>query len=288
MQNLQQSTSRPVGRRLPILGSLTLLAALVVAGCQRDAAPLAPTGDATGTETAAQWFAITGPTVITVSGHYRVTRDFEVDAGDGIVVRADNVALSLGYHTLTGPGNKEGRGIVLENASNVALSNGTLASFGAGLVLIDSDNALIRGITVEGGDEVADPPNGIPPQIGAMLVNSDHNRLVGNTFNLVNLGIFVRGGASTRNSIRLNNVQGGDHGLLGICYNPVPGQGDVGPHGDDVRQNTLRRFGTGIQTSVGSVGNTFTRNVIDYFNSPWEDLNGTNHFVMNETMQVQP
>ena len=53
----------------------------------------------------------------------------------------------------------------------------------------------------------------------------------------VNLGIFVRGGASRQNLIAHNEAIGGEHGLLGICYNPASGQGLAGPQSDEVKSN---------------------------------------------------
>ena len=66
------------------------------------------------------------------------------------------------------------------------------------------------------------------------------------------------------------------------------GEGPAGPTNDDVRNNLLDRFGIGIQTSEGSASNRFSSNTIRYFNLAWQDLNGTNEFLHNETMQISP
>lgn len=236
---------------------------------------------------------ITGPTVITQPGFYRVTADFAVadPSGDAIVVRADRVLLDLGHHTISGPGNKAGRGIVVDGASRVVVRNGSLATFGMGVVLIDASRSAVKHVHVTGGDETADPGAGNPPQIGIMLINSSANWLVWNRVDLVNLGIFVRGSGSTVNRIAANNATGGLNGLLGICYNPAPGvanpSGD-GPTRDRVFLNRLERFGTGIQTTGGSSYNTFFLNTLTYFNMPYEDLNGTNIFRNNRATQIAP
>lgn len=234
--------------------------------------------------------AITGPTIITEPGSYKVTADFSADpvTGDGIVVRCDNVLLFAGSRTISGPGNKLGRGIVIEDARRVFVHGGRLVTFGIGVVMSNVSDSRVSSVTIVGGDEPANPPAGIPPQIGIMAVNSAHNRISRNTLRGINLGIFVRGGGSYENLIRRNDVYAGMNGLLGICYNPAPMGGPAGPSNDRVVHNRLFRFGTGIQTSSGSTTNLFANNVIRYFNSPYEDLNGSNIFQNNVTTQIQP
>jgi hypothetical protein len=138
------------------------------------------------------------------------------------------------------------------------------------------------------GDEFADPPNNIPPQIGVLLLNSNKNHILHNGLQLLNLGIFVRGPESYSNKILLNKVKGGTNGLLAICYNPAPDAGPDGPTNDKVFLNNLERFGVGIATSEGSAHNTFTLNTIKYFNEPWTDANGTNIFRHNRVEQLTP
>lgn len=233
---------------------------------------------------------ITGPTVITEPGYYRVTRDFSVDAktGDGIVVRASGVVLWLGGHAITGPGAKVGRGIVVEGARHVLVQGGRLMRFGVGVVLDGATLCAVRGVEIGGANEFADPGAGIPPQIGVLLLNSSECRFARNRMDGVNLGVFVRGPGSYQNRIRHNHVVGGSNGLLGVCYNPAPGGGPAGPSRDEVERNTFSRFGKGIQTSAGSAYNRFVRNQIEYFALPWEDFNGTNVFLRNQASQVTP
>lgn len=78
------------------------------------------------------------------------------------------------------------------------------------------------------------------------------------------------------------------HGLLAICYNPAMGEGRAGPHDDEVADNRLLRFDTGIQTSIGSEHNRFASNKIEYFTAAWDDLNGSNAFTHNRTRQITP
>ncbi|MEM9998666.1 MAG: right-handed parallel beta-helix repeat-containing protein [Bacteroidota bacterium] len=230
---------------------------------------------------------ISGPTTITEEGFYTLAEGFATE-GDGIVIQANNVFLDLGGHTITGPGNKAGRGIVLDGVSRVLVSNGTVATFGIGVQWLGSSRTAVVGVTVEGGDEFADPPNGIAPQIGFLLVNSARNRVLGNVATDTNLGIFVRGGGSFRNRILGNRAEAGENGLLGVCYNPAPNTEDLaGPERDLVAGNALIGFGVGIQVSEGSANNRFVENLIGYLESPYEDANGTNVFdETNETFQI--
>ncbi len=228
---------------------------------------------------------ITSPTVIDKPGFYRVTSDFTA-AGDGIVIRSDWVWLNLHGHTITGPGNKSGRGIVLDNVEHVLVTGGTLETFGIGVVADGTAYSCVRRLQVVGGDEFADPANGIPPQIGIMFVNSYRNRIRHNTFSDVNLGIFVRGGDSFENRIWKNDVTAGANGLLGICYNPAMGEGPAGPRHDVVTRNFLCGFGGGIQTSEESAENEFRRNTIRYLGFAYQDLNGSNVFSKNHATQI--
>ncbi len=240
-------------------------------------------------EPAATVTPITGPTVISEPGDYVVTSDFTVTdpAGDAIVIRASNVRLSLGGRTITGPGNKQGRGIVLEGATNVSVEGGSVRTFGIGIALIGTRRSSVSNVAVEGADEFADPP-AIAPQIGVLLVNSAMNTIRGNRLERVNLGIFVRGAQSYENRIQQNAATAGFNGLLGICYNPAAGEGAVGPQRDQVQQNTIDGFPKGIQASDESTNNRFVANVIRFTDVAYEDRNGSNQFVGNRSTDLTP
>ncbi len=286
-----------------------VLAALVSLGCGPARNSLAPEAAARGeaatlpaaaldegaefdsrddTEAIASARAVTGPATIAEPGHYRLAGDFEVTSGDGIVVTASDVRLWLGDHRIVGPGHKLGRGIVVQNARNVSVRGGRIERFGIGVQLSGTMESAVRGVQIQGGDETADPGAGNPPQIGILLVQSARNRVDANHVKDVNLGLFVRGGESEGNRIRRNHVEAGRNGLLAICYNPAPGAGPAGPHGDRVSLNVLSRFGTGISASAQSAGNLFDLNTIRYFHSAYEDLNGTNTFSRNRAEPIDP
>ncbi len=289
------------------LFAVLALAAMLIAGCQNDNPVQAPDRQENlrTTDLAAEFEKnltaeiqalskanggdrrINGPTVITASGVYKVVKNFSATS-DAIVIQADRVLLDLDDHVITGPGNKAGRGIVLDGVSRVLVKDGALKTFGVGVVLLNSSQSAVKDVEIRGGDEFANPPAGIPPQIGILLVNSYRNLIFENDCKRVNLGLFVRGGGSHDNLILHNSARGGNNGLLGICYNPAEGQGPAGPTNDLVAGNLLNRFGTGIQASSGSAQNKFNRNTIYYFDKAWEDFNGTNEFRGNRTRQIAP
>ena len=289
--------------RVPALSTRSRLLALTLvatlAGCGRGGTLLAPSDEgpsgapvahrqaaATASRASASASEIHGPTIITEPGAYRVAQDFSATE-DGIVIRADDVQLFLEDHTITGPGNKAGRAIVVDGVKNASISGGTLRTFGIGVVLLGASGSSVRDVTVEGGDETAAPPTN-PPQIGFLLVNSWRNSLTANELSRVNLGIFVRGAGSFDNRIQQNTVTAGNNGLLGICYNPAMGEGPAGPTRDRVTNNVLDGFGKGIQTSAGSAANRFMANRISFLSLAWEDLNGTNVFVGNKGEDLTP
>jgi hypothetical protein len=233
---------------------------------------------------------IDGPTVITEPGVYVVTKDFSVseetgETGDGIVIRSNFVWLDLRGHEITGPGNKIGNGIVVDGARFVVAGNGVLSTFGNGVAFLESRRCAVGLLRIEGGDEKADPPT-VPAQVGFLLVNSARIWIKWNEIEKTNLGFFVRGNGSRHNRIAGNDAVAGDNGLLAVCYNPAEGEGEAGPRHDVVRRNRLSRFNIGIRTSDESSHNRFVMNLIEYFEAPWVDLNGTNEFIDNKTIQL--
>lgn len=230
---------------------------------------------------------ISGPTTITSPGFYRLTGDFST-ADDGIVIQSNWVYLFLGNHTITGPGAKMGRGIVLDGVHYAAIFGGNLENFGLGVELQESQLVSVRGVKITGNDVFADPGNGIAPQIGIMAVNSPRNLIYRNKIEMINLGIFIRGGGSYHNRVFGNKLKGGDLGLLGICYNP-DGSGDpAGPHNDDVNSNHIERFRGGYQANFGTHDVVFRRNHIKYFDFDIEDKDGLGTYYGNHSMQIAP
>jgi parallel beta-helix repeat protein len=100
-----------------------------------------------------------------------------------------------------------------------------------------------------------------PPETGIMIVQSKNVVVTRNSIFNTGLGIFVRGGGSSGNRIEGNTVTGGSNALLGVCYNPAPGD-PMGPRGDLFRANLISGFGVGIQMSPSSMANVTQENTI--------------------------
>ena len=199
-------------------------------------------------------------------GSYRLSRSRTVRSGDGIVITASNVTLDLNGNTISTRSTGNGRGIVIDGGKNVVVRNGNVGGFALNVGVLGAENAKVEHVRVTGAGLA---PDGGPSEIGIMLVNTRASNISKNSISSVNLGIFVRGGGSTGNSISGNVITGGavpSYNIFGICYNPAEGEGDAGPRGDNVFQNTIARFGFALSVSPGSVYNTFRGNNLAGFN----------------------
>jgi Right handed beta helix region len=236
---------------------------------------------------------ITGPTVITEPGTYRVAFSFAVGAnGDAIVIQAPSVTLDLGGNTIVGPGDKQGRGIVVDGVSAAVVQNGRLARWGTGVAVVNSGNVEVQGLQIIAQGLPSNPSAGDPPEVGVLIFNSRGVVVKENTITDVGLGIFVRGGGSSGNRIADNTLVAGSNGLLGICYNPSEGptgptSTGPGPRGDLVEDNHISRFGVGISTSVASTANVFRRNSIAFMSAAMTPANLPNNTLDgNSAMQL--
>jgi hypothetical protein len=131
-------------------------------------------------------------------------------------------------------------------------------------MVTNSENVAVESLQIIGAGL---PPANGPAEIGVQIVNSRSVSISRNTISSVNLGIFVRGGASSANRIFENMVAGGANpanNLLGICYNPAPGA-PGGPRGDNIYNNHIVRFGYAIAISADSRHNVFNENVLSSF-----------------------
>lgn len=203
--------------------------------------------------------------VITRPGDYVLRSNQQVDNGDAIIIRASGVRLNLNGRRISTAARGTGRGIVVENASNVSVFNGLAGGFNANIAITGSNNVSVENIQVT-GDGL--PPSGGPAEIGLMIIDSRACVVRKNTISSVNLGIFVRGGKSGGNRIQENVVVGGAtaaNNLLGICYNPAPGTSPEGPRGDSIYNNHIARFGFAIAVSDRSLGNAFIDNTLASF-----------------------
>ena len=204
--------------------------------------------------------------VITRPGDYVLRSNQQVNSGDAIIIRASGVRLNLNGRRISTAARGTGRGIVVENSSNVSVFNGLAGGFNANIAITGSNNVSVEDIKVT-GDGLA--PNNGPSEIGLLIVDSRACVVRKNIISSVNLGIFVRGGKSTGNRIQENVVVGGAtaaNNLLGICYNPAPGgTSPEGPRGDSIYNNHIARFGFAIAVSERSLGNSFIDNTLASF-----------------------
>jgi hypothetical protein len=223
-------------------------------------------------------------TVIHSPGFYRVLRNFGTGNGAGIVIQADDVTVDLAGHTIFGPGQMHGMGIVVDGASNVKVANGHLRSVGLGVFLNHAENVSVEGLQIDGQDLGGAPPN---VEIGVMLIDTRGARIVGNQITRTFLGIFVRGEGSGGNLVADNVVTGGDNGELAICYNPAPDETSGGPDGDLVTGNLISRFRRGLSLSDGSAGNVVRDNTVAYFDIDIQEADpGANLIEDNHLQQI--
>lgn len=224
---------------------------------------------------------------ITRPGSYVLGSNIEVGAGQvGINVLADDVEIDLGGFTIKGPGGPGTIGVDIRGASNVTVRNGSLAGLGIGVGLTDAVNAVVEGLQIHGADRGGAPPN---VEVGILLINSRGVRVVANVITDVFLGVFVRGGGSGGNRIADNTITGGQHGELGICYNPAPTGGTAGPKGDLVYNNLVSHFNRGIALSAESAGNVIVENTLAAFETAMEEVTpGSNVIDGNHAAELAP
>jgi hypothetical protein len=230
---------------------------------------------------------ISKPTVIREPGSYILTRSLSLESvGSAIVIAADNVTVNLNGHTLSGPGGKQGVGVLVEGASGAHVFGGIVTRFGTGVEVRDANNVRIDALHIQGEDAGGPPPG----EVGVLILNSRAVFVERNVISRTFLGIFVRGGGSGGNRIAENTLTGDAAGQLAICYNPDGSDPDAaGPSGDLVYNNLISRWNLGIQTSTGTFGNVFRENDIAYFQTAIQELGpGQNVFEENTTVAIQP
>jgi parallel beta-helix repeat protein len=207
------------------------------------------------------------PRAITTPGSYKLVADIDFDATRewALNITASGVTLDLNGHQIKGPGGRQGVGIRVAGASGVRIHNGRIADTAFGLVVENSQNVTVTGLEIRGqGLAVASPP----PETAIMIVQSRAVVFEGNNVYNTPLGVFVRGSRSWGNRIVNNTITAGTNGVLGICYNPAPGD-PAGPRGDLVAGNLISGYGTGIQVTA-SASNVFRNNTIVFRNSAFE------------------
>src|SRR5262245_29388570 len=226
------------------------------------------------------------PTQITRPGAYVLRRNISSEGpGAAITIAASNVSLDLNGFSVLGPGGKLGIGVLVDGVTNVRVHNGHISAFGFGVQVVGSGDVRLEGLQIRGEDAGGPPPG----EVGVMIVNSRGVLVANNVVTGTFLGVFVRGGGSGGNRIAGNTLTGGQHGQLGICYNPDGLGTPAAPSGDLVYNNLVSRFNIGIQTSPATAGNIFRENAVAYFEQAINEVvAGSNVFEGNATTALVP
>ena len=213
-------------------------------------------------------------------GVYVLTKDIKVESGDAITIAVSGVTLDLNGHTVSTEKPATGRGIFVNGVKGTSIKNGKVGPFNMNVVAIDAENLTIEDLQIAGNNLA---PNGGPVEIGIMLINTRGAKIKENTLTSVNLGIFIRGGGSGGNRISNNIITGGKTGannLLGLCYNPGPGDDPndpaMRPTGDLITGNHIARYATAVAMGI-SVGNILKENTLAFFTAAY----GANTLVGN-------
>jgi len=221
---------------------------------------------------------------ISSPGAYRLVADIEFDSTRevAIVISASGVSLDLNGRQIKGPGGKQGIGIRITGAAGVKVSNGRIADTAFGVVVENSHNVTLMDLEIRGQGLAVTAP---PPETAIMIVQSRAVAVERNNISNVGLGVFVRGSQSWGNRIAGNTVTAGTNGVLGICYNPAPGD-PKGPRGDLIYNNLISGFGIGIQVSA-SMANVFRENTIVFRSSAFESINANDLDMENIKTHLQ-
>lgn len=201
--------------------------------------------------------------MIMAPGHYVLNRDVILGsnlAEPGLTIRANDVTIDLNGHSILGPGQMLGVGVLVEGAKGVSIRNGKVGDFHFNLQVVNSVNVAIEDLLIRGQGIL---PNAPPPETAIMIVQSANVVIRNNTIANTGLGIFVRGGDSRGNRIEGNTITATMNGILGICYNPAPGD-PRGPRGDLIADNLISGYNTGVQMSEMSMYNVVQGNTIAY------------------------
>jgi parallel beta-helix repeat protein len=234
-----------------------------------------------GQERGAQ--SVPGTGIIDQPGNYVLVANGNARASMAIAITASGVSLDLNGHELSGPGGLRGTGIQIRGASGVRVFNGTLANNAFNVVVENSANVELRNLLIRGqGIAVAAPP----PEVGIMIVQSRNVVVENNAIYNVGLGVFVRGSRSWGNRIANNTITAGSNGLLGVCYNPAPGDPGT-PRGDLISGNLITGFNTGVQFTMPSRANILRDNAIAYLMMAVENQTGMNEDVNNAKVQLR-
>ena len=228
---------------------------------------------------------IGSPTTIDQPGSYILTNSpfTSSSTGAGITITASDVTLDLNGQTITGLGNGSHAGLRILNAQNVSVKNGYVTGTLIGVMVNNSANVRIEGLSIRGFGLAFSAP---PPEIGILINQSRNVVAVNNAIFNVGLGMFVRGSRSFGNRLQNNTITAMANGVLGICYNPADGD-PQGPNGDLITGNLIRGFPTSIQINGRSDYNVIDANTLIYTVAGLENPNPSNIAQGNRMAQIQ-
>ena len=250
----------------------------------------------TGKSAQAQLPPSTTPLVINNPGVYVLNRDIRVPNGDAITINASNVTLDLNGRAVSTTAAGNGRGVFVNGGNGVVVKNGKIGSFNINVQADNATNLKVDHVQIVGANlPLPNPPGPPPAEIGILLVSVRGAKITNNVITGVGLGIFVRGPVSGGNRISDNTLVGGpdtSRSLLGMCWNPLPGEGGdaPGPKGDLVYNNHVAQFMTGISFSAGTTGCIAKENTIAFTSAAFSPTTpGANNIVEgNTTIMVAP
>ena len=167
--------------------------------------------------------------------------------------------------------------MTIHGARGVKVSGGLIRDFAFGVVVENSANVVLKDLLIRAQGLVVTAP---PPETGIMIVQASNvviqdNAIHNNAIHNLGLGIFVRGGRSRGNRIAGNTLTAGTNGVLGICYNPAPGDPN-GPRGDLVDGNLVSGFATSIVFSDLSAANITRGNTLVFNDAAFQSPNPSN------------
>lgn len=203
-------------------------------------------------------------------GTYTLSRDITVSEGDAIVITASGVTLDLNGRTVSTRNAGTGRGITIDDADHVTIKNGSVTGFNTNVSVSSSEGSCVEELKVIGKGLA---PNNGPSEIGILVLNSRSSVIRENIVSSVNLGssCVARKAPETASSRTSSSVAPPTAATFGICYNPAPGAGNVGPSGDSIYNNHIARFNFAVSVSAGSSSNLFIDNTLSSFSGAFRD-----------------
>ncbi len=208
-----------------------------------------------------------------LTSNTRLTGSIGPCPADGVVIGSDGITLNLaGYQIFGFPGRGDGTaaGIRLPGRSGVAIRNGTVSGFDAGVVIVGGGGNQVSRMTIRdnlGPDDVFTAELGD----GIFVQDSAANTIADNllTNNGVFDGIGVFGSVSDDNIIRNNTVlrtlgpsDGGPAGQ-GIIVNGAEGIAGQFITGTQVVDNVVQQNGSGGLANISSIDGVIRGNLVE-------------------------